>query len=34
LLLSLARNDEEHVKGNVKIAFTLDEVMDVLEVVA
>jgi len=28
-MLSLARNDEEHVKGNVRIAYTLDEVMDV-----
>jgi hypothetical protein len=27
-MLSLARSDEEHVEGNVEIAFTLDEVMD------
>ncbi len=32
-MLSLARSDEEHVEGNVEIAFTLDEVMDSYEFV-
>jgi len=32
-MLSLARNDEEHVERDVKITFTLDEVTDVQEFV-
>jgi hypothetical protein len=32
-MLSLARNDEEYVEGNVNIAFALDEVMDGYEFV-